>query len=181
MLPKKLPKTAIKKRRARSIWQRTRTPDSRKIYNQTSNKLKSKLQEMRNESFEKYVSNLKREDNSIWKPVKIGENPKQHHPQYTNIQHLRDLGQKAELFVEHLSEFFSPHNNDQDQEAEQDLATPIQLQERLKTFTLQEIKDEIKISNQKKALGLHLITSRMVKIPPNKGLVNLMYVFNGIL
>jgi len=118
---------------------------------------------MRNESFEKYVSNLKREDNSIWKPVKIGENPKQHHPQYTNIQHLRDLGQKAELFVEHLSEFFSPHNNDQDQEAEQDLATPIQTQERLKTFTLKEIKDEIKMSNQKKALDLHLITNQNAK------------------
>jgi len=40
---------------------------------------------MWNESFEKYVSSLKREDNSIWKPIQIEENPKQHHPQYTNI------------------------------------------------------------------------------------------------
>ena len=32
---------------------------------------------------------------------------------------------------------------------EQDLATPIQSQERLKAFTLKEIKDEIKILNQK--------------------------------
>jgi len=38
------------KRTARSIWQRTHTPDSRRIYNRTSNKLKSKLQEMRHES-----------------------------------------------------------------------------------------------------------------------------------
>jgi hypothetical protein len=53
------------KRRARSICQRTHTPDSRRICNWTSNKLKSKLQEMRNESFEKYVSNLKREDNYL--------------------------------------------------------------------------------------------------------------------
>ena len=43
--------------------------------------------------------------------------------------------EKAELvFAEHLSEVFSPHYNDQDQEVEQDLATPIQSQERLKAF-----------------------------------------------
>ena len=55
-----------------------------------------------------------------------------------------------ELFAEHLSEVFSPHNNDKDQEVEQDLATPIQTQERLKALTVKEIKDEIKMLNQKK-------------------------------
>jgi gamma-glutamylcysteine synthetase len=58
--------------------------------------------------------------------------------------------EKAELFAEHLSEVFSQHNNDQDQEVEQDLATAIQSQERLKAFTLKEIKDVIKMLNQKK-------------------------------
>jgi len=58
--------------------------------------------------------------------------------------------EKAELFAEHLPEVFSPYNNDQDQEVEQDLATSIQWQERLKAFTLKEIKDEIKMLNQKK-------------------------------
>jgi len=43
--------------------------------------------------------------------------------------------EKAELFTEHLTEVFSPHNN-QDQEVEQDLATLIHSQERLKAFTL---------------------------------------------
>jgi hypothetical protein len=44
---------------------------------------------------------------------------------------------KAELLAERLSEVFSPHNNDQDKEVEQDLATAttIQSQELLKTFT----------------------------------------------
>ena len=46
---------------------------------------------------------------------------------------------------------------------EQDLATPIQSQERLKAFTLKEIKDEIKTLNKKKAQGLDLITVRMQK------------------
>ena len=49
---------------------------------------------MRNNSFGKYVSNLKRQVNSIWKPIKNKRKP-QHHPQYANIQHLRNHGQKA--------------------------------------------------------------------------------------
>jgi hypothetical protein len=89
--------------------------------------------------------------------------------------------EKADLFAEHLSEVFSPHNNDQDQEVEQDLATPIQSQERLKVYTLKEIKDEIKMLNHKKAPGFNLITARMLKELPKEGLVNLMYIFSAIL
>jgi len=70
-IPYEIKRLVAEKRKSRSIWQRTHTPDSRRICNRTSNKLKSKLQEMRNESFEKYVSNLKREDNCIWITIKI--------------------------------------------------------------------------------------------------------------
>jgi hypothetical protein len=89
--------------------------------------------------------------------------------------------EKAELFAENLSEVFSPHNNDQDREVEQDLATPIQSQERLKVLTLKELPDEIKMLNQIKTPGLNLITARLLKELPKEGLVNLMYIFNAIL
>jgi len=91
--------------------------------------------------------------------------------------------EKAELFAEHLSQTFSPHKNNQDQEVEQDPATPIQSQERLTAFTLKEIKDEIKLLKQtkKKAPGLDLITARMLQELSKKGLVNLMYIFIAIL
>jgi hypothetical protein len=68
---------------------------SRRIYNRTSNKRKSELQEMRNKFFEKWDSNLKREDNSIWKTIKNMRKPKTTSPQYANIQHLRGHGQKV--------------------------------------------------------------------------------------
>jgi hypothetical protein len=68
-----------------------------------------------------------------------------------------------------------------DQEVERDLATAVQTQEHLKAFTLKEIKDEIKMLNQKKAPGLDLITARKLKELPKQGPVNLMYVFNAIL
>ena len=44
-------KLVADKRRASSIWQRTHTPESRRICNRRSNKIKFKLQEMRNEYF----------------------------------------------------------------------------------------------------------------------------------
>jgi len=69
---------------------------------------------------------------------------------------------KAELFAEDLSEIFSPHNNDQDQEVEQDPATPIQSQERLKAFTLKEIKNDIEILNKKNPV-LDIIAARMLQ------------------
>jgi len=75
-IPYEIKKLIAEKRKARSTWQRTHTPDSRKRYNQTNNKLKSKLQEMRNESFKAYVSSLKRDDNTIWKPIKHKKKPK---------------------------------------------------------------------------------------------------------
>jgi hypothetical protein len=85
--------------------------------------------------------------------LKRGESPKQHNP---NKEKFKTSGtmdikrkRKAEIFAENISEFFSPHNNDQEQEVEQDLATPIQLQESLKLFHLKGIKDEIKILNKK--------------------------------
>jgi len=44
---------------------------------------------------------------------KTGENPKQHHPQYANIQHLRDLGQKATRkklnYLQNIFPMFSHH------------------------------------------------------------------------
>ena len=59
----KIKKLVAVKRKARSNWQKTRTPDSRHIYNQASNKLKQALHDMKNASFTEYISNLKREDN----------------------------------------------------------------------------------------------------------------------
>jgi uncharacterized protein YfkK (UPF0435 family) len=57
----------------------------------------------------------------------------------------------------------------------QELATPSQSQERLKAFTLEEIKHKIKMLNQKKAPGFDLITAKMLKELPKEGLINLMY------
>jgi hypothetical protein len=61
----------------------------------------------------------------IWKHIKNKRTPKTTLPplrKYSTHPEPRaksDKG-KAELFAEHLPEFFSPHNNDQDRKLEQD-------------------------------------------------------------
>jgi hypothetical protein len=76
---------------------------------------------------------------------------------------------------------FTPHNNDQNQEVEQELETPIQQQDSLKPLTLKEIKNEIKKLNHKKAPAIDLITAAMLKGLPQKGLLNLLYILNVII
>ena len=140
---------------------------------------------MRNESFKAYVSSLRREDNTIWNPIKHKKKPTASQPPIRKNSTpsgpwAKSDKVKADLFAEHLSEVFSPHNNDPNPEVEQDLATPIHQHERLKPFTLNEIKKEIAKLNHKKAPGIDYITATMLKELPQEGLLNLMYILNAI-
>jgi hypothetical protein len=134
---------------------------------------------MRNASFTTYVSNLKR-DNSIRKPIQNKKNPQ------TSLPPIRKYSippgpwaksdkEKADLFAEHLSEVFSPHNNDQHPDVERDLATHTQPPENLQAFTLREIKNEIRMLNSRRAPGIDLNTAQMLKELPHEGFLNLMY------
>ena len=98
----------------------------------------------------------------------------------------RTLGKKRQrksgLFAEHLSEVFSPHDDDDpNPEVEQDLPTPIHQHERLKPFTLNEIENEITKLNHKKAPGINHITATMLKELPQEGLLNFMYILKAII
>jgi hypothetical protein len=45
-------------------------PADRRKHNQLNNKLKTKLEDLKNEEVESYIIGLTRQDNSIWKPIK---------------------------------------------------------------------------------------------------------------
>jgi hypothetical protein len=165
--------------------QKSHAPEHRRLYNKACNKLKAALHAMRNASFAAYVSTLKRDDNSIWKPLKSRKNPQ------TPLPPIRknstppgpwaksDL-EKAQLFANHLGEVFTPYDNNQDPEVEREIATPIQPSDTLRVFTLSELKDEIKMLNPHRAPGIDLITARMIKELPHEGLLTLLYILNAI-
>jgi len=140
---------------------------------------------MRNAFFTAHVSTLKRDDHSIWKPIKSRKKPKSSLPPIrTNStppgpRAMSDK-QKVELLAKHLSEVFTPHDDIQDPEIEKELASPTQPSENLQAFTLCELKTEIKLLNPHRAPRIELITAHMLKELPHEGYLNLLYVLNAI-
>jgi hypothetical protein len=57
-IPLRIKKLIAEKRRAKSIWQKTHSPENKSKFNQLGNILKHQLQDLRNASFEKYITNL---------------------------------------------------------------------------------------------------------------------------
>jgi hypothetical protein len=167
-IPLDIKKLLAEIRKARATWQRSHTPSDKTAFDRLSNHLKSKLQAMRANSFKHYVSTLSRYDNSIWKPIKSSRKPILASP-------------KATVFVKHLADIFKPHAQETDDEILEFLTSPAQPVEPIKPITPKEIKEEIGLLNTKKAPGMGIITPKMLKELPQKGMILLTYLFNAIL
>jgi hypothetical protein len=154
------------KRKARALWQRTHFPADKTRYNQLTNKLKTKLKEMRKASFMDYIHNLSSHDYSIWKPIKNIRKPKEPSPPIcttsTTGPWARSNKEKSELFAQHFANTFTPHNEAKDQEREKNIAAPIESQQTLPITTLKEIKEVVKSLRLKKAPRLDQGTPQML-------------------
>ena len=173
------------KHKARSTCHKTHSPEERRLFNNASNKLKAALHEMRNASFTAYVSTLKRDDHSFWKPIKSRKNPQISLPPICANSTppgpwAKSDKEKVELFAKHLSEVFTPHDDTQDPKIEKELASPTQPLVNLQAFTLSEPKTEIKPLNPHRAPGIDLITAHMLKELLHEGFLNLLYILNAI-
>jgi hypothetical protein len=128
---------------------KTHAPDDRRLYNNASSKLKTALRNLSNDSFTKYVSTLRRDDYSIWKPIKA---KKKHQTPLPPIRKnntppgpwTKSDTDKVELFANHLAEVFTPHGNSPNPEVEREIATHTQPIEKIQVFTLQELTPVIK-------------------------------------
>lgn len=184
-IPVELKQLIAQKRRARAKWQRTRYPDDKRIYQRLSHKLKTKLKEIREHSIQKYIIRLGTHDNSIWKPIKTTRRPKTAIPPIRNQitptnSWAKSDQEKANLFGAHLAQVFSPHHNYPDLEITRQLQSK-HIPPTHTPFTFQEVRDAVRRLNNKKSPGPDLITPRMLKELPKKGLLTLLYIFNGIL
>ena len=89
--------------------------------------------------------------------------------------------EKAKLFAEHLASVFQPTDTVIDQEIEKSLLNPPITHTTIIAFTPKEIAEEIKFLNPKKSPGFDLVTAKMMKELPRKGIVMLTYIYNAIL
>lgn len=110
-LPTNIRILIAEKRRARAIYQRTRLPSHKKIYNKLANTLKKVLSKIKNRSFENFLTNLSTNNGSLWKATKLALHYKVTTPpiKRSDGSYASSDSEKAELFKNHLFNVFQPN------------------------------------------------------------------------
>jgi hypothetical protein len=93
---------------------------------------------------------------------------------------VRNDHDKAELFAEYLQEVFTPHDNIPLQEVNTAINEPITRTPKLKPITLKELRQTITTLKPKKAPGIDLTTTEILRLP-TKGQIKLLHLYNATL
>lgn len=67
------------------MWQRTRNPLDKALLNRLTHQLSTTLQQVRNDSFEYYITNLTPDDTSLWRATKSFKRPTTQYHQQGNL------------------------------------------------------------------------------------------------
>lgn len=178
------------KRKIRKIWMSTKSPRDKERFNSAAKNLKEMIQKQKNNEIEKYLCNLTATDAteySLWKATSKIRRTQENIPpiRKTDGSWARDDAEKAKTFAEHLSKVFQPHPTQlttENDEIQQFLESPYQLDSPIKAVTTEEIKDMIRKNlSPKKAPGYDLITGAIIKQLPEKALKMLRIIYNAIM
>ncbi|PNF15162.1 hypothetical protein B7P43_G14817, partial [Cryptotermes secundus] len=153
--------------------------------------LKELLNSYKNKEIQDYLKNLtptEATEYSLWKATKKLKQPQKPNPPIRTPQGgwARNNKEKAKVFAEHLTQVFQPHptelKSDEEEKIQQFLESPYPLEYPLKPFKNNEIKNIISSNlNPKKAPGYNLITGKVLKELPEKGIRYITQIFNAIL
>ncbi|KAL4132549.1 hypothetical protein QTP88_009678 [Uroleucon formosanum] len=175
------------KRRARALWQRSRLPSDKNIYNNLSSSLKRNLNQLKNESFNSWISSISAKDGSLWNATRqcLKQKPKYSPLKKTDGTWCKSDEEKADVFRAHLEQVFQPHQDISDQlfteHILKSLDTPLPLYLPPKPFTPSEVHHYIKLFPLKKGHGLDLITAEVARQLSKKTLIHLTHILNSIL
>ena len=180
------------KRKLRKIWQRTRCPYDKKRLNHTTRRLKRLLDAKKNEEVQTYLQNLTptvATDYSLWKATKSLKQPQTQFPPIRRQDGgwARSEKDKAHTFAEHLAQVFTPNPYEglpEDESAIHDILNGPQANDvhyTILRFTKHEVASAIRQIGDRKAPGYDLITSRVLKELPKKGIMYVTTLFNAVL
>jgi carboxylesterase type B len=79
-IPHEILQLVREKRRAREKWYRTRNPVDKNLHNRLANNLKTKINAVKQETYQHFLSQLSTTDNTIWKLTKNGKSPQKTNP-----------------------------------------------------------------------------------------------------
>lgn len=177
------------KRRLRRVWQLSRHPEDRRLFNKSARELKEMINENENHTFQQNLLRLsaKRLDNyTLWKITKRFKRPQQPVPPLRSQlgTWARSAKDKAELFAQHLFQVFKPNVSTMgnfDHEVNSFLSSDQQLSLPIKLVTPKELWKYIRSLGNKKAPGFDLITGEVLKRLTKKPIVFLTMLFNAIM
>ena len=173
------------KRKARKKWQTNRTSENKNKVNQLSNKLKRVLKNKEDTELTNRLKNLtatKDTNYSLWKTTKQVCSATLTIPpiKLDNGDWAKNAVEKADLFADYLEETFKPYprlSNDENISGSRfndDTVIPLVTFNELKSVIKHDIKNF-------KAPGYDLITGKLLKELPEKGIKNLLYIINASL
>lgn len=176
------------KRQARSLWQRTKYPRHKTIYNPLITDLKTQLAKFRSEQFSKYLITLAPNNGSLWKETKRLINHCDNIPPLERPDKslaISDL-EKPNLFGNHLSSIFSPHSDLNSTPNHANLVktflfSPLPMSLPAKPISPAEIVSVIQKLRPKKSPGHDKITNKIAKNLSKKSILFLTHIYNAML
>ena len=170
------------------MWQRTKYPRHKTIYNHLISDLKTQLAKYRAEQFNKYLITLIPANGSLWKTTKRLINhcdniPPLERPDKSLV--ISDL-EKANLFGNHLSSIFFPYpdlnsSSDHINLVNSFLFFPLPMSLPAKPISPAEIVSVIHKLWPKKSPGHDQITNKIAKNFSNKSILFLTHIYNAML
>lgn len=189
--PKNLPPDAVKllrrKNKARRRWQRTRDPAAKHHLNYLQRQLKTRLSEIRSNSFDEFLGEAEAHPKRVWKVIKSIRGSKH------RVQHLHYEGRNAythrdiaETFASCLSEQCTPNPSALPHQEFHRVVTQFSSNPELdpnpiSPATVAEIKTIISGLKNKKAPGPDGIPNAVIKILPRKHLAMLTNIVNAMM
>lgn len=190
VLPQSIREKISERRRLQRRWRKYRSPDTKSEFNRCSKRLTELLADLRDSSIQGYLEELTPgadSDYSLWRATKRISRPVVPIPPIKSSSGAwaRSPEEKAQTFAEHLAGVFRPWSeNSQEQidtSIEEFMLAPHQLCLPMKPFSYGEIKDVIKCMNPKKSPGFDLMTAKVLRELPPRGISFLRIIFNAML
>ena len=186
-LPKEIENIIHQRNRERKKWQKTKTPEQKRIFYNYNRLISKKIKEYRNTKWEEKLEKLNPNDNSLWKMTKIFKKEYNHIPILEkNNKEAVTPREKAEMLAtqyENVHDIDLKNNTPFQQQVIEKVKKHMEettITDAYKHFTNpKEIKIEINRLPSKKAPGIDNIQNIVLKRLTRKAIVQLMYIINA--
>jgi len=122
-----------RQRKLRKIWQTTRSPQDKAIFNKATHELKLLLNDLKQQTIQSYLETLtatEATEYSLWKATKRLNRPQTHNPPLCTA--ARDWAksdtQKTHVLADHFAPVFQPHDSEISDVEEREILHPKKLQ-----------------------------------------------------